>query len=776
MLIVKILREFSISIIFALVSFLLLCFSVGLYLIPSLPAVDDLTQYQLEVPLRIYSRSGDLIAEYGNERRTPVRFEQIPNDFVKALTAIEDTRFEHHFGMDPIGFSRAALGYLRGVNAGGGSTLTQQVARNFFLNQEQTFTRKFTEILLALQLERELSKTEIFELYANKHFLGHRAYGIQAAARVYFARDLDELSLGELALLAGLHQAPSAANPFASPERAVRRRNQVLDRMLELNYISPYRHALAQAEPVLAVRPQASNSLEAAYIGEMVRLELLNQYSEIELYSVGLQVHTSIDSSQQIRANAAVRSGLLAYSERHGYQGPELQIDLSTSNDSERLLALQSMPRAHGLMAALVTDVQADAFTVILADGKSQTIGRPGWRWARAYRSANSMGPQPEAATDVVQPGDLIRLRLDEGEWRLSQIPRAQSALVAMDTQTGAIRALVGGYDYRLNQFNRAVQAERQPGSTIKPFIYAAALEKGFSAGSIINDAPVIFSGNDLEATWRPRNSGDRYLGPIPLRQALYQSRNASSVRILEAIGIRPTLDYLQRFGFDENAFRPDLSLVLGSNATTPLKLNQAIATFANQGHLVNAWLIERIEDPSGNVIYQQDHPRACQQCANPAPTTIEPRTAYIMDSMLKDVIQRGTGTAAQSLGRADIAGKTGTTNNNVDAWFTGYHPNLATTVWVGFDNPETLGSNEFGGRAALPIWIEFMGHALANQDSIELNQPPGIVRTRIDRRTGLPSQGSDSYFEYFFEERVPVAGTGSDNRFELTPDPGSIF
>lgn len=779
MIIVKILREFTFFIFMGLSSFVMLCAAVGLYLIPDLPPVEEIRDMPMEIPLRIFSRNGDLIAEYGNERRQPVRFEQIPNDFVKALTAIEDSRFEEHFGMDPIGFSRAALGFVRGVNAGGGSTLTQQVARNFFLNQEQTFTRKFTEILLALQLERELSKAEIFELYANKHFLGHRAYGIQAAARVYFGRDLSELSLAELALLAGLHQAPSAANPFTNPERAQRRRNQVLDRMLELDYISEQRHAAARQEPIRSQRPRAQNSLEASYVGEMVRLQLLEEYSEEQIYSLGLTVHTSIDSQQQLAANLALRNGLLDYSERHGFFGPEDSIDLGSSSDSDVRLALESIPTAANLSNAMVLEVGSSNFLAQTREHGLVEVSEAGWRWARRYNTANSMGPRPDRPGQVVQPGDVVRLRQTEDGWRLSQVPRVQGALVAMDPQTGAVRALVGGYDYRINQFNRVLRAERQPGSTIKPFIFAAALEQGWSAGSIVNDAPIIFADESLaDGVWRPRNTGDRYLGPITVRQALYQSRNAAAVRILDDIGILYTIDFLTRFGFDRNAINPGYSLVLGSNVTTPIDLNRAIATFANQGHLVDAWLIERVEDAQGNLRYQQDHPRACRDCANPAPTTIEPRTAFVMDSMLRDVISTGTGTGARSLNRSDVAGKTGSTNDNFDAWFSGYQPSLAATVWVGFDNPQTLGNGEFGGRAALPIWTQFMTSALTNVDEEPLSMPAGVTQVRIDRTNGRASSGANSYQELFFEERVPPRSQTTDQGINLddSSDPSSIF
>lgn len=778
MIIVKILREFTLLVLFSVCGFLMVCSAVGLYLIPSLPAVEEIREMPLEIPLRIFSRNGDLIAEYGNERRQPVRFHQIPNDFVKALTAIEDNRFEEHFGMDPVGFSRAALGFVRGVNAGGGSTLTQQVARNFFLNQEQTFTRKFTEIFLALQLERELSKEEIFELYANKHFLGHRAYGIQAASRVYFGRDLDQLSLGELAMLAGLHQAPSAANPFTNATRAERRRNQVLDRMLDLGHISEFRHAQAKAEPINSQRPRTQNSLEASYVGEMIRLQLLEQYQEHEIYSLGLRVHTSIDSLQQRAANESLRLGLLEYSERHGYFGPVDMIDLNDSSEAQRLQALNSFPRAAMLTNALVLEVGSSDFTVLTTEG-TVTIDEAGWRWARRHNNANSMGPRPERPGQVVQPGDLVRIRATDRGWQLSQLPRAQGALVAMDPQTGAVRALVGGYDYRLNQFNRALQAQRQPGSTIKPFIFAAALESNWSAGSIVNDAPIIFADDSLaDGVWRPRNTGDRYLGPITMRQALYQSRNAAAVRILDDIGINYTIDYLTRFGFDPDAITPGYSLVLGSNVTTPLDLNRATATFANQGHLVDAWLVERIEDAQGYLLYQQNHPRACRNCSNPAPVTVEPRTAFVMNSMLRDVINVGTATSARILNRSDLAGKTGSTNDNVDAWFSGYQPNLAATVWIGFDNPQTLGTGEFGGRAALPVWTNFMSQALVNVEEDPLEMPAGLTQIRIDRRTGLPSNAENSYNEVFFEELSPSRESGQGDRLDDSslPDPSSIF
>lgn len=759
------LREFALLALLLLSGFVMTCMAVSIYLTPTLPAVEALQDYRLSQPLRIFAADGELLAEYGNERRDPVNFEQMPAQFVQALTAVEDSRFEEHFGMDPVGFSRAALGYLTGNYVGGGSTLTQQVARNYFLNREQTFTRKFTEILLALQMEQQLSKAEIFELYANKHFLGHRAYGIAAAAKVYYNRDLGDLTLAELAMIAGMHQAPSAANPFTNESRALKRRNHVLDRMLAVGHISPAAHATAKSAPITATRARATTQYEAPYVAEMVRLDLIDRYGEEQVYANGYNVFTSIHANKQTAANEALRQGLIDYYERHGYRGPEAQLEQVTDISIVEQ-ALDNSPIAEDLEAAVVMAVSEESFAARLRSGEQVLVEMPGWKWAKPFISENRVGAEPELASDVVAVGDLIRLRQTDAGWKVAQLPTAEGAFVAIDPNNGGILALAGGYDYAYSQFNRVTQTTRQPGSTVKPFIYSAALAEGLSAGSIINDAPVIYSDDQLETTWRPKNSGNSYLGPIPMRQALYQSRNASSVRVLEQTGISNAVNYMENFGFEPEEFAKDLSLVLGTNAMTPLEVVRGYAVFANGGYLVEPWFIDRIEDRSGNIVFQHQPSEVCQRCQQQvfseqpiAPQAIDPRIAYIMDSILKDTVQKGTARRATVLERNDLAGKTGTTNDGVDAWFTGYHPDIVASVYVGFDEAESLGSSEFGSKTALPVWVDFMRTALENVPVKDLTQPSGLVRRHINKVSGdlTTRSDKDGYDEWFREEYAPT-------------------
>ncbi len=814
--------------IFSLIcALVLISASVYLYLSPSLPDVQTLRDIQLQTPMRVVSADNELIAEFGEQRRNPIQFDEIPPLFVKALIAIEDQHFEDHLGVDPSGFTRAVLTVLMtGETDGpGGSTLTQQVARNFFLTRDKTITRKFTEILLAFQMERELSKQEIFELYANKHFLGYRAYGIQAAADVYYDRDVNDLTLPELAMIAGLHQAPSAANPLINPDRAKRRRDMVLGRMAELDFIPQATYEVAVQSPLTAGFSGSRPQIEASYLAEMVRDHMVQRYGEAA-YTDGYTVHTTLNTRLQAAANQGIRQALTDYSRRHGYHGPEDHYDVEGLSEEEALTHWRELidrtPRYGGLTPAVVIAATDEALRVMPRGSEPVDIPLTELQWARPYITEDSMGPAPETGTDIAEPGDLVRVVQTDGQWQLTQVPWAQGALVSLDPSDGSVNALVGGFDFLLSKYNRAVQSSRQPGSVFKPFVYAAALDKGFTPATIVNDAPIVRSDSLLEDVWRPRNSGDRYLGPIPLRQALYQSRNLSGIRILEDIGVDYARRYAERFGFDQNNLARDMTLVLGSTAASPMDIARAYAVFANGGYLIEPYFIDSITDSNGNIIFDANPAVVCKNCpetprpfqletddeststqaeteavdiapvalnleddptaettAGPAqpryaPQVMSEQTAYLMDSMLKDVVRRGTGRVAySSMGRDDLAGKTGTTNNAVDAWFSGYNGDVVTAAWIGFDDNRGLGQAEFGGKAALPAWITFMQAALEGQSSNSLSQPVGIERIRIDPATGLlarPNQ-SNAVFEIFKEGTAPTEVSREDVTIDFSSD-----
>ncbi|MFC6670222.1 penicillin-binding protein 1A [Marinobacterium aestuariivivens] len=763
----------------ALAGFVLVLLAVaGVYysLAPELPEVDTLREVQFQTPLRIYSSDSKLIAEFGEKRRTPVAYDSIPTDFVQAFQAAEDSRFFEHIGIDIKGLARAAMQLATsGQIQSGGSTITMQVAKNFFLTRERTFTRKFNEILLALRIEQELTKEEIFELYVNKIYLGQRAYGIEAAANVYYGASIDELTLAQKAMIAGLPKAPSADNPISNPNRALERRNWILQRMHGLGYISDQDYEEAAASPLTARYHGADIELDAPYIAEMVRSELFEQYGE-NLYNDGFRVYTTINSGMQEAANRALRDGLLAYSERHGYRGPESQLDTAPTPE---LVAstLAGMTSYAGLEPAIVTEVMDKSIRASRRNGEETVVEWPELEWARRYRSSNLVGPAPRTATDILSVGDVIRLQATDNGWRLSQLPQVQGAFAALKPNDGAIQALAGGFNFNLNKFNRATQALRQPGSNFKPFVYAAALENGFTPASLINDAPVVFHDASLESSWRPENYSRQFYGPTRLREGLYKSRNLVSIRLLRAIGIETAVDYIQGFGFDPERLPRNLSLSLGTADLTPLEIVTGYAALANGGYRVSPYLIQRIEDPYGNLIQEARPARVCEDCdtgtepadaaaqpteaaAQPvAPRVMDPRTAYLMYNMLQDVIRQGTATRARVLERGDLAGKTGTTNDQKDAWFTGFNRDLVATTWVGFDQPQTLGRREFGSTAALPIWIDFMQSALADAPENGPTQPDGIVRVKIDPSSGLlayPGQ-NNAIFEVFRAEDVPT-------------------
>ncbi len=803
-------------------------FYIYAVLVPELPTIEHLEDAQLQVPLRVYDKNEVLLAEYGEHRRTPVRFEDIPKSLISALVSVEDDQFWEHFGVDPLALVAAAYELVTtGNKTRGGSTLTMQVARNFFLSPEKTYTRKLNEILLALKIESELSKEKILELYFNQIYFGKRAYGIVAAAQIYYDKSLEDLSLAQAAMIAGLPQAPSKYNPIRNPERALTRRNHVLNRMYVLGYIEEETYDLARTEPVTAELHTTQTIADAQYVAELTRARLFEEYGE-DAYKTGLKAYTTIDGNLQAVANRALRQNLLDYVRRHGYRGVIKSIDLENLEEDPFDAELVSDKEVGNLQQAVVTEISDTTATALITN--YETIQIPfekGLDWAAAYRDVDSRGKKPKTVSDVLKVGDVIWVeKRGENLWLLGEIPKVEGAMVSLDSSNGAIHALVGGFDFFKNKFNRATQARRQPGSNFKPFIYSAALEKGFTTASIINDAPVVFDDDSLEATWRPENYSGRFYGPTRFREALVKSRNLVSIRVLQAIGLRHATKYTQRFGLKKENMPYDLSLALGSGTFTPLEIARAYSVFSNGGYLVEPYYLSRIESGSGDVIFKHNPYLVCQGCDEEtldaespeteeeivepvdteisvedaqiavetldtevlpesveilevveeiqpilyAPRVVSEQNTFIMRSIMREVVSRGTAVRAKALGRKDIGGKTGTTNDQIDAWFSGFNDKIVTTSWVGFDNQQTLGRRETGGRAALPMWIEYMRVALDGMpESIE-DQPEGLVTVRIDADTGKRATRDtvNSRFELFREENAPaerrVASTVSNN------------
>lgn len=784
--------------------------AVYLYFAPTLPNTQELKAIELQTPLRVYSADGKLISEFGEKRRSPLKYEDIPQSFIDALLASEDDAFFEHIGIDFKGLARAALELIRtGQKRSGGSTITMQVAKNYYLSSEKSFARKFTEIMLALKIEQNLTKQEILELYVNKIYLGKRAYGIEAAAQVYYGKSIHELDLAQIAMIAGLPQAPSAANPINNPRRAADRRNYVLSRMLDLGKISREQFDEASNRPITARYHGTTSEVVAPYIAEMVRREMVSRYGE-DAYTAGYNVYTTVDSVRQTAANNALQNGVLKYDRDHGWRLPKpmfeinylqtpndpvlaewfakadskFDIDWSTTLENWRSNLVQR--DGLGLISpAIVTRIQPEGAWVLRADNE---IWLPfsAMKWAKPYINADVVGAEPKSPADVVQVGMEVWIIEDTKDGPLlAQLPEAESSLVSLRPNDGAIQALVGGFSQASNQFNRAIQADRQPGSAFKPFIYSAALANGFTPASIINDAPVVFEDSSLENTWRPENNSGQFYGPTRLREALYRSQNLVSIRILNQIGPHRAIRYIEPFGFPKHKLNADLSLSLGASAVTSMELATGFAVLANGGFAVKPYFIERIQNDQGDVLFQAEPITVCERCEqatiaaaaseanleasqnptlenapkNIAPRVMDARDQYLMISMLKDVVRLGTGQRALVLNRDDLAGKTGTTNEQKDAWFAGFSPDLVATVWVGFDQPKTLGRWAFGANTALPIWVDYMSVALANTPQHPFEQPEGIVSVRIDPTTGLlaaPGQ-SDGIFEFFREETVPT-------------------
>lgn len=742
------------------------------FLAPGIPAAAELREIRTQLPLSVYSRDGRLIAQIGEQRRIPVDWEEIPPVLVDAFLAAEDDRFYEHPGVDWQGLLRAAASNVSagGVREGGG-TITMQLARNTVLTSERTLRRKLKEVFLALRLEREFSKQEILTLYLNRIFLGQRAYGVGAAAQVYFDKRPADLTLAEAALIAGLPRSPSLDNPVASVERARERRAYVLRRMAETGKISATEREAAAAVPILGRIHGPEVELDAPYVAEMARLEMVQRYGDEALTS-GYRVTTTVDSRLQAAADAAARGTLLAYDRRHGYRGPVAQLDPATLADARALAsALRGIPSHGGLEAGVVESVQERSALLRQRDGIAVEIAWDELSWARPALPDDRIGPAPKVAGEVLAPGQVVYLEpLPDGRHRLAQQPVVAGAFVALEPRDGAIVALVGGFDYGASKYNRAVQAKRQPGSAFKPFVYSAALERGFTPASLINDAPIVVEGGTGTEEWRPQNITRRFYGPTTLREGLVRSRNIVSIRLLRATGIGPALRHIGQFGFRPEALPPNLTLALGTGQVTPIDMARGYAVFANGGYLIEPYLIERIADPEGREVFVATPATACSDCAGTpaAPLAISPANAYVMTDVMTDVIQRGTAQAARSLGRRDLAGKTGTTNDRRDAWFVGFNADVVAAAWVGFDQERSLGDNEEGGRTALPMWVAFMQEALRDRPEHRLPEPPGVVRMWVDRGTGRPTSAGagGAVFEAFLEGRLPEADAyaGSDD------------
>ena len=740
---------------------------IYLYINPSLPDASTYRDLPIQTPLRLYGVEGSLLAEYGERRAIPLELEEMPPLLVRAVLDTEDKRFYSHSGVDFVSLidDLAYLVWNREIGPGA-STITMQLARNLALSFERTFVRKFKEILLAFKLEQELDKDDILEAYLNLVSFGKRAYGVQAAALAYYGKEVSELSLAQLAMLAGIPQSPNLGNPVNGPERALRRRHVVLISMYRQGSIAKDEYEQADAAPITASLYERELDYSAPYVGEWVRAQLYERYGEA-IYSDGFEATTTIDPRQQAAAVNAVRNGLLSYDRRHGYRGAERRIDLGNALeiDSERLL--EGTISYGPLQPAIVVEVGEREFTAFDRFGAKHLVDWDGIRWARPYLNENYRGAAPKTAGDVVERGDVVRLRTtSSGSMALSQIPDVQGALVALDPEDGAIRALVGGFNFYLKQFNNALLAERQPGSGIKPFVYSAALEHGTTPASIFMDAPITFTTEDVSGTYRPQNYGGRFHGETRLREALFRSINLVSIRVLQSTGIDATMGHLERFGFDLDGVERNTQIAIGGGrlSMSPLDMAKAYAVFANGGYAVEPYAIIEVRRTNGKVLERPMPRRACDVCQSesgvyelPAPRVLDERNAFIMRSMLQDVVQRGTGRRALALGRRDIGGKTGTTNE-ADAWFNGFHPGLVGVVWMGFADNRPLGSNETGSSLPLPVWVEFMQAALSEVPHAPLIQPDGVVSVRIHPETGEPAAPgeSDAIFEYFFEENSP--------------------
>ena len=823
----------------------------GIYLSmrSSLPSVESLKDLQWQTPMQIFSSDGKLISQFGEKKRIPLTLDEIPQQLINAILATEDDRFYLHFGVDPIGMGRAIIGQLTGQNRGGASTITMQVARNFFLTREQTYVRKIREIFISFHIESLLTKDEILTLYMNKISLGHRSFGFGAAAQVYYGKEVKELTLAQIAVLAGLPKAPSTLNPISRPDRALKRRAVVLQRMYVAGYITSEQLSAANQEPVTAVKHGAEIELSAPYIAEMAHQEMVDRFGKEAAYTGGYKVFTTVTSKLQAAAQEAVVNNIFAYDQRHGYRGPlatirpademvttamasdNTQIKPITAN--ETIEALSSFDSYHSIVPAVVTQVMEQSAKVRLQDGSEVNIDWQGLAWARAYINDDKQAAPPSLAKEILTTGDIVMVSAVESGNRLSQLPEVSAALVSLATDNGAIKAAVGGFSFNQSQFNRVTQAKRQVGSNIKPFIYSAALENGYNLASIVNDAPINQWDRSSGVVWRPKNSPPVYNGEIRFRLALAQSKNVIAVRLLREVGLDKIIPYLATFGFNPNDLPRNESLALGSASLTPLEVATGFATFANGGFLIKPYLIERIEDSFGKVLFQANPAIACDNCdqsidkvsessnaplnsedifnfnaadnfddieltarvINKAPRIISAQNAFLITEALNSAIWgadwnikpfwQGTGFRARVLKRRDIAGKTGTTNEAKDAWFSGYSRRIVTTSWIGFDNPSrNLGQSsynsnldkdqttgkEFGAKSAQPTWINFMKVALTEFPVEPFEQPEALLSVRIDKASGKLTTKTDksSRFEYFELGTAPTEYIRQDISSEI--------
>ena len=735
-------------------SILAMVFFVVALIYPTLPNISHLEKYYPKQPLQIYSKDEVLIAEFGEERRDFIAISETPQQMINAILSIEDRRFFEHPGIDIIGITRAALKNISGKSHEGASTITMQVARNFFLTSEKTLKRKINEILLAIKIERTLSKEEILELYVNQIYLGQRSFGFAAAANTYFGKNLDQLNLGETALLAGLPKAPSRYNPLVRPHLAIKRQQDVLNSMLRHGYIDKPTYIIALEDPLSLKEKFMKSELQADYVAEMVRKTLYEEFGD-KIYTSGLKVYTTIKKKNQKMANRAVKNGIIKYMERHDLNPPESFIEFMSKefkNKKERdkfiLKKLKVIPTYNDFIPGVILDLQPLRVDVLLKDGKKISVYKRGLKLLKKDLALEIEGEK------LLKPGSVIRFVKKSNYWIATQLPEVESSLVSMDPKTGAILALVGGFNFHRNKYNHVSQANRQPGSIFKPFIYSAALEKGITPATLVNDAPIYITAKELNTNenWEPKNYNEKYDGAIRLRQGLAKSKNLVAIRVLKNINPKYALDYITRFGFDRKKHSPYLSMALGVGQVTSLEMVAAYGVFANGGYLKQPYFIEKIIDVKGRKIKQN-----FSLTNDETPRIIDPRNAFIMTSLLKEVIKTGTARKAKILKREDIAGKTGTTNELVDAWFAGFNPNIVTITWMGFDQPRSLGKHESGSRAALPIWIDYMKPLISEYPNKILETPEGIIPLKINPKNGmLAKEGEDGIYEYFYDEFLP--------------------
>lgn len=801
------------------------CLAIGVayWLIsPRLPSVETLKDVQLQVPLKVLSADGKLMATFGETRRIPIDMSQVPDRLKYAVLSAEDADFYSHSGIDITGILRAVwlVTTTGSKHVAGGSTITQQVARQFFLSPEVTYTRKLSEIFLAFRIESALSKDDILALYLNKSFFGNRAYGIAAAAEFYYGKTLDQLTQAECAMLASLPKFPSTGNPINNRPRALLRRAYVLGRMLDLGHIDKAAYDQAMAEPDQSFAHEPPIEIEASYVAELVRQQAIERLGNDALNN-GYVIRTTIDSSDQEAANQALRDSLVDYDMRHGYRGAEAHAEIPPQASPEALAAvIEGYRTFNGLVPGIVSHVDGEEALVAMGDGQTVALGLDAVEWARPYIDDSRRGPAPKRVDAVLKVGDIIRVALDdEGHWKLAQIPAVQGAMVGLDPDDGAIRSLIGGFNFSRSKFNRATQSNRSAGSSFKPFIYSAAFDHGFTPASVVNDAPLVFPDvSRPNGLWTPSNDDGKFDGPIRLRDALVRSKNLVSVRLLDAIGVHYAHEYVTRFGFSPQQVPENLSMALGTAAVSPLSMARGYAVIANGGFLVDPYFIAEIADRDGKVIYRADPLRACRDCpqrvledqrerelmaaeetsgfspiasANAsasvppgpgeprlAPRVIDARNAFLVTSLMRDVVRRGTGSGAMVLKRGDLAGKTGTTNEYRDAWFSGFNARIVATAWVGFDDFSSLGSREFGAKSALPIWIGFMRAALKDMDEQPFDMPPGITTARVDSNSGLlaPAGDPDSITEFFKTEDVAQLATRPDQKDEEQREAYDVF